>query len=183
MKLTLLSLKTFNFVLLPFLMSKFPFFGGSKGIMDGRIFSSRIAFPGKIISSSVRFFWGGDTITGLQNPQTWGPLCKAGVCVFGGAEPLRWISRSADAVAMLCLGLRLRLGEIWDGGPHSLGGLCGSAGCLQPAGAWMRHSATLKKICANCHRWEKEPIFKLEAVLLTCYRLTCFYWLPPPVAR
>lgn len=86
MKLTLLSLKTFNSVLLPFLMPKFPFFGGWNGVMDGRILSFRLAFPGKIISSLVQFFGGGDSITGLQNSQTWGPLYKAALCL-GGLSP------------------------------------------------------------------------------------------------
>lgn len=57
MKLSPLGLKTFNSVLLPLLRSKFPFSGGWKGITEGRILSSRLAFPGKIITASVGF-WG-----------------------------------------------------------------------------------------------------------------------------
>lgn len=43
--------------------------------MGDRIFPSRLAFLGKIISSPVGFE--GGSFTGLQNPQIWGPLVQS----------------------------------------------------------------------------------------------------------
>lgn len=94
--------------------------------MGDRIFPSRLAFLGKIISSPVGFE--GGSFTGLQNPQIWGPLVQSW---WGEAEPLPDTTLCRGGAGA---GVRSGMGVLTNGRGAGGSDSVAAQGCLQPAG-------------------------------------------------